>query len=70
MYFLRILVAAVVVSCAVGAEIGQLTCGKNYQDALNKAVSLKEDCENAAFYDCCQVCKKESLEGCSRMHER
>ena len=30
-------------------------CTARYQTALEEALTIKEQCEEAAFYDCCQV---------------
>ena len=30
-------------------------CTARYQAALGEALTIKEQCEGAAFYDCCQV---------------
>ena len=51
--FIAILAAAVCVSEA--AEIGNAYCGQRYQEALEEALTIKKECNEAAFYDCCQV---------------
>ena len=42
--------------CAcLAAEIGSKVCQQRYQEALTEALNVKQDCETATFYDCCQV---------------
>ena len=41
---------------AEGAAISSGSCAQEYQATLRKAASIRETCESAAFYDCCQVC--------------
>ena len=51
--FIAVLVAVVCTSEA--AEIGNAYCGQRYQEALEEALTIKKECNDAAFYDCCQV---------------
>ena len=32
-------------------------CGANFQSLLNQLVTIKQSCDSAAYYDCCQVIK-------------
>ena len=41
---------------AEGATVTSGSCVQEYQATLRKAASIRETCEGAAFYDCCQVC--------------
>ena len=41
------------ISLSLGAHT--TTCRQSYQDTLNEALRIKEDCDNAVLYDCCQV---------------
>ena len=54
---LAVLVAVVAVfgSVSWGAEIGNIHCMVQYQEALKETIRIKNRCEQAAFYDCCQV---------------
>jgi len=56
MYLLKYLVALLVAELAsdVNALSGK-NCTASYQAALNEALTIKEQCQGAAFYDCCQV---------------
>ena len=51
--FIAVLAAVVCVSEA--AEIGDAYCGQRYQEVLEDALTIKKECNDAAFYDCCQV---------------
>ena len=45
-------------------------CTARYQAALEEALTIKEQCEEAAFYDCCQVRSTSTLLGVYRVHSR
>ena len=56
MYLLRCLFVLVV--AALVSDVSALpldNCTARYQAALEEALTLKEQCEGAALYDCCQV---------------
>ena len=53
--FIAVLAAAVLVCVSEAAEIGDAHCGQRYQEALEEALTIKKECNEAAFYDCCQV---------------
>ena len=48
-------VLLVLAAVASAADIGPHYCGVKYLELINKAIETKQECENAAFYDCCQV---------------
>ena len=56
--FLLFLVVAIgaLASPLQAAEIGSPNCAQKYQEVMKEAVSIKEECDGAGFYDCCQVC--------------
>ena len=37
------------------SALSQKNCTASYQAALEEVFTIKEQCEGAAFYDCCQV---------------
>ena len=43
-------------------------CTARYQAALEEALTIKEQCKGAAFYDCCQVRSTSTLIGVHRVH--
>ena len=43
-------------------------CTACYQAALEEVLTIKEQCEGAAFYDCCQVRSTSTLLGVCRVH--
>ena len=56
MYLLKCLAALLV--AALVSDVNALplnNCTASYQAALNEALTIKEQCQGAAFYDCCQV---------------
>ena len=56
MYLLRCLTVLLV--AALVSDVSALSlnnCTARYQAALEEALTIKEQCEGAAFYDCCQV---------------
>ena len=56
MYLLRCL--TVLLLAALVSDVSALplnNCTARYQAALEEALTLKEQCEEAALYDCCQV---------------
>ena len=56
MYLLRCLTVLLV--AALVSDVSALSlnnCTSRYQAALEEALTIKEQCEGAAFYDCCQV---------------
>ena len=50
---LTVLLVAALVSDVSALSLNN--CTARYQAALEEALTLKEQCEGAAFYDCCQV---------------
>jgi len=56
MYLLKCLAALLVAVLVSGGNALPLNnCTASYQAALNEALTIKEQCQGAAFYDCCQV---------------
>jgi len=56
MYLLKCLAALLVATLVSGGNALPLNnCTASYQAALNEALTIKEQCQGAAFYDCCQV---------------
>ena len=56
MYLLKCLTVLLV--AALVSDVSALplnNCTARYQAALEEALTLKGQCEEAAFYDCCQV---------------
>ena len=49
------LLLAALVGASLGATESEGTCARQYHLALQEASKIKQDCGNAAFYDCCQV---------------
>ena len=56
--YLTVLLVTALIS-ALHAEnvtaLQQSNCSAHYQAALEEVFTTKEQCEGAAFYDCCQV---------------
>ena len=42
-------------SSVSAAPTDSQSCRHHYQEALTEALKIREQCENAAFQDCCQV---------------
>ena len=64
MYLLRCLTVLLV--AALVSDVSALplnNCTARYQAALEEALTLKEQCEEAAFYDCCQVRSTSRVKG-------
>jgi len=56
MYLLKCLAALLVAALVSGGNALPLNnCTASYQAALEQALTIKEQCQGAAFYDCCQV---------------
>ena len=69
MYLLRCLTVLLVVAALV-SDVSALplnNCTARYQAALEEALTLKEQCEGAAFYDCCQVRSTSRLKSVAKM---
>ena len=62
MYLLRCLTVLLV--AALVSDVSALplnNCTARYQAALDEVLTIKEQCEGAAFYDCCQVSSTSKL---------
>ena len=56
-----VLIFIVALPALVSVSASEAHCGQQYQAALQEVLRLKEKCGLAAFYDCCQVCRQESI---------
>lgn len=46
------------VNPSLGHAIESVTCGQEFQEHIQKAISAKLKCSSAVFSDCCQVRSK------------
>ena len=53
--YMVVVVAAISVAIVGSADAAALNCTGRYQDVLQQALSIKEDCGIIDFKDCCQV---------------
>ena len=58
---LTVLLVAALVSDVSALPLNN--CTAQYQAALEEVLTLKEQCERAAFYDCCQVRSTSRVKG-------
>ena len=53
--FVVLLVAVGFIVHSVSAHAVPQNCSAQYQAALQDVIDIKKECDDAVFYDCCQV---------------